>query len=171
MSLTCKCGVAWDSMLYGSTCAKCGENSPLNAQEHVTPWAMQDYLNLRTRRMSKEDIVILNTCSMPTVTPREPVLENIIADMKAVAAEMEAMENEHEEILKGVAKIVIERGMKTITNIEAQMLYDQVKEARNSTIKVYMPVCVESHFPTTYHQGAFSVNKQIALIKVIPNAL
>ena len=31
---TCKCGVAWDSMLYGATCAKCGEKRPRNAVIH-----------------------------------------------------------------------------------------------------------------------------------------
>lgn len=170
MNLTCKCGVAWNSMLMGATCTKCGESRPLNVQEHVTPWAIQDYLNLNARRMSKEDIAFLNTCSMPVMPmakTREP--KDLIADMKAAVAEVEAMENEHEEILKGVAKIVIERKMKTITNVEVKMLYDQVKEARNPSTKVYMPYPIVGHYPMTYHHGAFLVNKQIAMIKVIPN--
>lgn len=32
---TCKCGVAWDSVLYGATCAKCGEKRPRDAVIHI----------------------------------------------------------------------------------------------------------------------------------------
>lgn len=159
----CKCGVDWDSMLYGRKCGQCGEERPVMYAKPVSsndiPFVeslISDRINsiLGQRQEIKElyqaidlsftganrDYIDLNhTVNVTSTAAPDP---NIIQNALKAMEELSEQQKEHDEILKEVAQIIIAQnrpsfdGKITVYGYEVEELYQQVKHKRELKMKL-----------------------------------
>lgn len=148
MTIQCKCGVEWASILYGNTCAKCGDIRPainpirktidLNAHRN-------EILDMHSTLQSAFSDVQYRTAvegefigSIAT-TSTQPEAKDLNLDIQALAKilkDQRELETEHNEILKEVAEILkfqnreCQNGEFVVYLGEVESLYQQVKEKR-----------------------------------------
>lgn len=141
----CKCGVQWSSILYGETCAKCGDHRPLTPiakamnvthpePQLTAPQIVERGVLLGRRgRSPYPDLCGLMNVSNSTAstTLDKNKISQSIKDLEAMLTKQQEIEREHESILLEVANILRTKGVTQVTNVEVDYLYRHVQEMRN----------------------------------------
>ncbi|WP_151765771.1 hypothetical protein [Acinetobacter colistiniresistens] len=154
----CKCGVAWDSMLYGNTCGRCGEERPVMYAKSVPSTDIPFVESLVSDRIKtimgqRQEIRELHESidaiftgpnsdylgldRTVKITSTEAPDPNIVQNALKAAQELLERQKEHDEILKEVAQILIAQnrpsvdGKITVYSFEVDELYLQVKRRRD----------------------------------------
>jgi len=173
MTIKCKCGVEWASILYGNSCGKCGDIRP-----EINP--TRKTINLNAYRNEIMDMhstvegIFSEACHLNVgfqgtldVKSTQSKNKNIYTDLQFLAdilKNQRDLEKEHNEILKEVAQILISQNRPCIDGGfivfvgEVEELYKQVKEKRNFRFGY------ESNFQTrTVNSAAVGIVSPIVL--------
>lgn len=158
----CKCGVEWASMLYGSTCGRCGDkrpkvNFPKNAIADAVPSVDRQTIIAAQRQEIKElhesiDSIFFNdnkkflelACKLDIKSTAVHENSMDLENLRKVLETQANLEKEHNEILKEVAQILIANhrqcpdGNFIVYMGEVDFLYKQVK-AKRELSKHVMP--------------------------------
>lgn len=182
MTIQCKCGVEWASILYGNTCAKCGDIRPainpirktidLNAHRKEI---LDMHSTLQSEFSAFSDVQFKTAVEgdfiqLTGTASTQSEAKDLNLDIQALAKnlkEQREIEIEHNEILKEVAKILkyqnreCQDGEFVVYLGEVESLYQQVKEKRMLMKRsAYLP-----HLP---YLMPFSERNIIACIRVDP---
>lgn len=181
MTIKCKCGVEWASMLYGSICGRCGDKRPeanfaktaladavpsvdrqtiIAAQRQEIKELHSSIESIFFNNDSKKFLDLGHKCELKSTAEPEKIID--FENLRKVLETQAKLEEEHNEILKEVAQILIAKnrqcpdGAFIVYMGEVDLLYQQVKAKREISKRV---------MPTMPFMYKFRQRSSLAFIK------